>query len=202
MAALIAAGLYGNIGIKVFYNNLLMDVFNAPPLITRGGKLFYAAIVPVWWVTAFVIAAAIPYYIGFVGVIAASTLMNLTYAVPPFVSLGYDCQRNAMRSGEGFDPATGKVVRHGSTTQRWWRGFCSGGTLQVAMNVWHVLYFLCSLVMCGLGMYAAVDGYAQSTLSLSGSSLTRIYSMIVAFQNPQVNAFTCVSPLNIKAQSH
>lgn len=50
IAALIAAGLYGNIGIKVFYNNILMDIFSAPPLVTRGGKIFYACIVPVWWI--------------------------------------------------------------------------------------------------------------------------------------------------------
>jgi hypothetical protein len=46
IAALIAAGLYGNIGIKVLYNNILLDIFNAPPLTTRKGKIIYAAIVP------------------------------------------------------------------------------------------------------------------------------------------------------------
>ena len=34
----------------------------------------------------------------------------------------------------------------------------SGGPFQVAMNVWHVIYFLASLSMCGLGMYAAIEG--------------------------------------------
>ena len=58
IAALIAAGLYGNIGIKVFYNNILMDIFNAPPLITRRGKIFYALIVPIWWIIAFIIAVS------------------------------------------------------------------------------------------------------------------------------------------------
>lgn len=58
IAALIAAGLYGNIGIKVFYNNILMDIFSAPPLITRRGKIFYAAIVPIWWIIAFIIAVS------------------------------------------------------------------------------------------------------------------------------------------------
>ena len=60
--------------------------------------------------------------------------------------------------GEGFDPATGRVVRNESTVKRWVRGFFSGGLLQVAINIWHVLYCLASLSMCGLGMYAAVDG--------------------------------------------
>ena len=109
ISALISAGLYGNIGIKVLYNNVLMDLFNAPPLISRNGKFFYAALVPVWWCTAFVIAAAIPDYFGFVSVMAASTLLNLTYTLPPLFAVGYDIQRMAVREaeGEGFDPTTG-----------------------------------------------------------------------------------------------
>lgn len=158
VAALIAAGLYGNIGIKVFYNNILMEILNAPPLITKGGKILYAIIVPIWWVIAFIIAAAIPDYFGFVSVIAASTLLNLTYTVPPFIALGFEMQKNAIQPGEGFDPQTGQVVRLQSTFSRWYRGFWSGGPLRVAQNIWHVLYFFCSLSMCGLGMYAAVQG--------------------------------------------
>ena len=158
IAALIAAGLYGNIGIKVFYNNILMDLFSAPPLVTRRGKIFYAAIVPIWWIIAFVIAAAIPDYFGFVSVISASMLLNLTYTFPPLFALGYDIQNNAHREGEGFNPITGHVTRHGSVVQRWMRGFLSGGPVRVAQNVWHVVYFLASLSMCGLGMYAAVEG--------------------------------------------
>ncbi|KAF2101224.1 hypothetical protein NA57DRAFT_34581 [Rhizodiscina lignyota] len=183
IAALIAAGLYGNIGIKVLYNNILVDIFNAPLLITKPGKIIYACIVPVWWAVAFVIAAAIPDYFGFVAVISASMLLNLTYTLPPFFALGYDIQRHAIRphQGEGFDPTTGQTVRTETTVQRWMRGFMSGGPRQVAFNVWHVIYFLASLSMCGLGMYAAVVG------------------MIDAFKNPQLNSFSCRSPLNLNA---
>ncbi|KAE8440635.1 hypothetical protein EG329_007001 [Mollisiaceae sp. DMI_Dod_QoI] len=183
IAALIAAGLYGNIGIKVMYNNILMDIFNAPPLVTTRGKIFYASIVPIWWSTAFVIAAAIPDYFGFVSVISASCLLNLTYTLPPFFALGYDIQRNAIRAdqGEGFDPSTGQTLRNETTVRRWIRGFYCGGPWQTAINVWHVIYFLASLSMCGLGMYAAVDG------------------MIIQFRNPQLNSFSCRSPLNLNA---
>ncbi|RFU32356.1 hypothetical protein B7463_g4002, partial [Scytalidium lignicola] len=183
IAALIAAGLYGNIGIKVLYNNILVDIFNAPPLVTTTGKVIYAAIVPVWWSVAFVIAAAIPDYFGFVSVIAASMLLNLTYTLPPFFALGFDIQRNAIRAdqGEGFDPTTGEVIRNETTVQRYIRGFFCGGPWQVAINIWHVIYFLASLAMCGLGMYAAVEG------------------LIEAFDIPQLNSFSCTSPLNLNA---
>ena len=158
IAALIAAGLYGNIGIKVLYNNILVDIFHAPLLISRRGKIIYACIVPIWWIVAFVIAGAIPDYFGFVSVISASMLLNLTYTLPPFFALGYDIQINALRTNEGFNPTTGQTIRTETTVQRWMRGFRSGGTLQVAKNVWHVIYFLASLSMCGLGMYAAIQG--------------------------------------------
>lgn len=160
IAALIAGGLYGNIGIKVFYNNILLDFLKAPPITTKRGRIIYAILVPIWWIIAFVIAAAIPDYFGFVSVISASMLLNLTYTFPPLFALGYDIQKNAIRTerGEGFDAATGQVTREESTIQRWIRGFFSGGIFQISINVWHALYFLASLAMCGLGMYAAVEG--------------------------------------------
>lgn len=160
LAAWIAAALYGNIGIKVFYNNVLMELAKAPPLITKKGKLIYSVIVPIWWSIAFLIAAAIPDFFGFVSVISASTLMNMTYSIPPLIALGFDLQLRAIRfdQGEGFDPNTGRVIRHGTTWQRYVRGFTTGGTWRVLQNVWHVIYFLASLSMSGLGMYAAVEG--------------------------------------------
>lgn len=160
VSALIAAGLYGNIGIKVMYNNVLMDIFNAPPLTTRTGKIIYAAIVPVWWAIAFIIAAAIPDFFGFVSVMSASTLLNLSYTLPPLYALGYDIKKNAIRAehGEGFNHETGEVKRTDAGVRRLIRGFLTGGILQIAINVWHVIYFLASLSMCGLGMYAAIQG--------------------------------------------
>ena len=67
-------------------------------------------------------------------------------------------QKNAIQPGEGFDPQTGEVKRIPGLFARWSRGFWSGGPIRVAQNIWHVLYFLCALGMCGLGMYAAVQG--------------------------------------------
>lgn len=116
----------------------MCDLLNAPLITSRGGKLFYAGIVPIWWSIAFLIAAAIPAYFEFVAVIAASTLLNLTYTIPPFIALGAACQKMAIRPelGEGFNPATGQVVRSGSTVQRWMRGFMTGGPIRIAQNTW------------------------------------------------------------------
>ena len=151
-------------------------------------------------IIAFIIAAAIPDYFGFVGVISASMLLNLTYTLPPFFALGYDIQRHAIRTanGEGFDPATGQIIRNETVVRRWTRGFFAGGSFQVAINVWHIIYFLASLSMCGLGMYASIQGelyFAKAEYQV----LNSVIGMIDAFKNDQLNSFSCQSPLNLNA---
>lgn len=155
LSGLIAAGLYGNIGIKVFYNNVLVDIFRAPLLTSKKGKFLYAAMVPVWWSIAFVIAAAIPAYIYFVGVMSASCLLNLSYTIPPWIALGYDIKKETIGT---FDPAQGRTSRGLTGVQRYIKGFFTGGLLRVSLNIWHLLFFLASLGLCGLGMYASIEG--------------------------------------------
>ncbi|KAI1117738.1 transmembrane amino acid transporter protein-domain-containing protein [Nemania sp. NC0429] len=176
LSGLIAAALYGNIGIKVFYNNVLVDIFKAPLITSKGGKIFYAAIVPIWWSIAFVIAAAIPAYVYFVSIISASCLLNLSYTIPPWLALGYDIR---MRTMGTFDPAVGRTSRGPTSVNRYIQGFFSSGVLQVSINIWHVLYFLAALALSGLGLYASIEGFIE------------------AFKIPQLNSFTCRSPLNL-----
>jgi hypothetical protein len=54
--------LYGNIGIKVAYQNIFQELLGLPPLTTKAGKLLWTAIVPIYWSIAFVLAAAIPQF--------------------------------------------------------------------------------------------------------------------------------------------
>jgi hypothetical protein len=139
----------------VFYNNVLVDIFGAPLMTTKKGKFFYAGIVPIWWTIAFIIAAAIPAYVYFVGVMSASCLLNLSYTIPPWIALGYDLKKNTMGT---FDPAVGRTSRGLTGMTRYIRGFWAGGMFQVSINIWHLLYFLASLGMCGLGMWASIQG--------------------------------------------
>ncbi|KAJ2983586.1 hypothetical protein NUW58_g6224 [Xylaria curta] len=176
LSGLIAAALYGNIGIKVFYNNVLVDIFKAPLISSKGGKIFYAAIVPVWWSIAFVIAAAIPAYVYFVSIISASCLLNLSYTIPPWLALGFDIRKETMGT---FQPTVGRTSRGLTGVSRYIRGFFSGGIVRVSLNIWHVLYFMASLALSGLGLYASIEGFIE------------------VFKMPQVNSFTCQSPLNL-----
>lgn len=175
LSGIIAAALYGNIGIKVLYNNVFMDLFSAPPLTTKQGKYLWAAIVPIYWSIAYIMAAAIPDFFGLVSVLAAFCAVQFTYTFPPMLALGYAIHKGAMQNGEGFDPATGNTIHHDSGVRRWVRGFLNGPWYFSVLNVIHAA---ASLATAGLGAYAAIMG------------------MINAFKLPQVNAFSCRSPLD------
>lgn len=180
ISGLIAAGLYGNIGIKVVYNNILMEWFNAPSLITKRGKILWAIVVPIYWTIAFILAAAIPDFFGLTGVTAAVCFVQFTYTFPPLLALGFRVQKNALQEGEGFDSTTGAVTLHDRGIKRWVRGFFAD---KWYFNVTHILYVLGALVVSGLGAYSS------------------IINLIDAFKNPQINAFACQSPLNLNAPS-
>ena len=60
------------------------------------------------------------------------------------------------------------------------KGFWIGGPYAVARNIWHTLYFLCSLSMCGLGMYAACQG--TCSLRLCVALLTYVDRLDQRFQ--------------------
>ena len=176
LSGIIAATLYGNIGIKVIYNNILMELFKAPPLTTKSGKLLWAIIVPFYWTIAFILAGSIPDFFGLTSLTAAVCFVQFTYTFPGALGVGFFIQKHALRAGEGFDPATGNVVKHDTGFARWKRGFFAK---RWWLNVILILYTMGSLAISGLGTYSACKG------------------LIAAFAIPQINAFTCVSPLNL-----
>jgi len=83
LASLIAAALYGNIGIKVLYQNVFKEMFGLPDLSSTAGKYLWAGIVPIYWALAYVIAAAIPNFSALTGLVAAICIMQFTYTFPP-----------------------------------------------------------------------------------------------------------------------
>ena len=181
VTALIAAALYGNIGVKVLYNNIAVEIFRAPPLTQKSGKYLWAAIIPIYWAIAFIIGAAIPDFSGFTAIVSATCILQFTYTFPPFLHVAYSIKRNAVLfgQGEGFDPASGQVSRQDTGISRLTRGFTSGKWW--LLNVWNILYFLGALATAGLGIWAAIE------------NLILIYSV------PQLNAYGCTSPLNVSA---
>jgi hypothetical protein len=175
VSALIAAGLYGNIGVKVFYNNVLIDFCRAPPLTTATGKLLWIGIIPIYWSLAYIISAAIPNFFALSSLVASLCILQFTYTFPPMLYLGYAIKVGAELPGEGFNPITGRVTVHDAGPKRWIRGFFKH---RVLLNAWHLVFFLGALVTAALGAYSA------------------IVALIDAFKVPQITAFTCHSPLD------
>jgi hypothetical protein len=174
ISAVIAAALYGNIGIKVVYQNIAMELVRAPPLTTKRGKWLWVGIVPLYWSLAFIVAAAIPQFSNLSGLIAAICILQFTYTFPPFLWIGYRIKKDAIRDGEGFDPATGRVTRLDTGFQRWKRGFMKSWL----SNLLNLIYLLGAAVTAGLGAYSAIKG------------------LIAGFQGTHaVTSFSCKSPL-------
>lgn len=136
------------------------------------------AIVPVYWSLAFIIAASIPDFFGLTGIVAAVCMMQFCYSFPPLFALGYIIKRDAIQDGEGFDPATGQVIRHDTGMKRWIRGYLGR---RWYMNIWNTIFLGGALATAGLGAYDSVE------------------TLINGFKNPQINAFSCQSPLNLNA---
>ncbi|KID77909.1 N amino acid transport system protein [Metarhizium brunneum] len=178
VSALIAATLYGNIGIKVLYNNILVEFFKAPPLESKHGRYIWFALVPIYWSMAYVIGAAIPDFAGFTGIVAAVCILQFTYSFPPLLHIGYQIQKSAMEGEAGFDPSTGELAARDGGIRRWVRGFFGA---RWYLNVFNLLYFLGAMALCALGIYSSV------------MNLIQIYAV------PQLNAFGCKSPLDVSA---
>jgi len=130
--------------------------------------------VPVYWGLAFVIAAAIPQLSNLSAFVGAATILQFSYTFPPILKVAYNCQKDAIRyeADEGYDPATGQVIRHDDGFKRIMRGYM----VKWHINTFDVLYFLGALSVAGLGIYSSV------------------ISMQKSFAAGKLTPFTCGSP--------
>lgn len=171
---LIAAVLYSNIGLKVVYIEVFHELLGFPDLTTKMGKIWWAALIPVYWVIAFIIGAAVPQFSYIVGLLGALFILSFTYTFPSWLAIGYWIKKDAIVEGEEvFDPVTGtyNYVDHG--WKRLWRGFMK----KPFFNAFNIFYLLGALVTCALGCYSSIEG------------------LIGAFQNDIATSLSCTPPL-------
>lgn len=174
IGGMIAAALYGNIGIKVVYNNVFMEVFGFPALTTKKGKILWVIGVPLYWALAFIVAGAVPELGDIVSLVGAFCIGNFTYSFPTLLKIGFDIKRGAMLDTEHFDTATRKYVRQDSGMTRWMRGYRKTFWL----TSFNIFYLLGALVVCGLGMYSAIKALI---VAFSGGSVTTSFSCVSPF---------------------
>ena len=179
LSGIIAATLYGNIGIKVIYNNVLMELFRAPPLTTKSGKILWAIIVPISLDLRLYPRWIHPRFLR-IDIGHCRHLFRPVHLHVPRCSWSrlLHPEECSPLPDEGFNPETGEIILHDRGFARWKRGFFGK---RWWLNILLVLYTGGSLSISGLGAYAACKG------------------LMAAFANPQINAFTCQSPLNLNA---
>ncbi|KAI0720869.1 transmembrane amino acid transporter protein-domain-containing protein [Fomitopsis betulina] len=141
ITGIIAAGLYGNIGIKVAYYAIVEDMFNGPPLISRKGRFIWTGMVFLYWALAFIVGAAIPQVQTISGLVAAVCIMQFTYTFPPALIFGFYFLT------DGRDPVSGALA--------WRAGFFGGGLRRVLFKLFNLTLALAALSMACLGMYGS-----------------------------------------------
>ncbi|KIK59098.1 hypothetical protein GYMLUDRAFT_44836 [Collybiopsis luxurians FD-317 M1] len=184
ITGIIAAGLYGNIGIKVAYYSIIEGWFKGPPLVSRRGRFIWTFMVILYWALAFIVGSAIPQVASVSGIVAAICIMQFSYSFPPLLMLGYKMkvaaagltEEDKLAFGEVIDPSTpskdpGDTWRDWS---RWRRGFFTGNWL---MNSFNLILFLASMTMAALGMYGSGKAVQQT------------------FQNGAATSFGCTPPV-------
>ncbi|OTA90957.1 hypothetical protein M434DRAFT_77067 [Hypoxylon sp. CO27-5] len=171
---LIAAVLYSNIGLKVVYVEVFHELLKFPGLTTKTGKIWWAALIPVYWGIAFIVGAAVPQFSYIVGLVGALFILSFTYTFPAWLAIGYWIKKDAMiEDEERFDPVTNtyNYVDHG--WKRWRRGFMK----KPFFNAFNIFYFLGALVTCALGCYSS------------------IVSLRLAFESNIATSLSCSPPL-------
>ncbi|KAJ5495145.1 amino acid transporter [Penicillium diatomitis] len=172
IGAMIAAALYGNIGVKVIYNNILVEFFHFPPLTNRAGKILWIALIPIYWAIAFCIAAGIPNFSGITSVVAAFCILQFTYTFPPMLATYFWIKKAALQDGEGFDPVTGHSIRHDRGLRRIVRGFLAQKPKYLLFSTFNIFYFLGALALAGLGAYSSITILRDSYASGATTSFT------------------------------
>jgi len=167
ITGIIAAGLYGNIGLKVLYINVVEGWFNGPPLLTTKGRLIWTPLVFVYWSLAFVIGSAIPQVQNISGLIAAICIMQFTYTFPPFFRFAYDVITDAMVADGQYVPGKGVAHRVDTWRQwsRWRRGLFGG---RVWFKAFNFLVGMAALAMACLGMWGTGKAI-QATFAIAGA---------------------------------
>ncbi|PFH46273.1 hypothetical protein AMATHDRAFT_70223 [Amanita thiersii Skay4041] len=168
VTGIIAAGLYGNIGIKVIYINIVEGWFNGPRIMSRKGHFLWSGMVLLYWAIAFIIGSAIPQVQTITGLIAAIAIMQFTYSLPLLLIFGYQVITDAMSEDQAYYPGRGTSGRVDTWRQwsRWRRGLFGGKWYYKVINLGMSLG---GLAMACLGMWGAGKSI-KNTFEMAGAA--------------------------------
>ncbi|OCB89174.1 hypothetical protein A7U60_g3657 [Sanghuangporus baumii] len=178
ITGIIAAGLYGNIGIKVAYYHIVEQWFNGPPLLSRKGRIVWSFMVILYWSLAFIVGSAIPQVQTISGLVAAVCIMQFTYTFPPLFYALFHMQLDAARDdpGDSWRSASrwrralfGSLSPSPPSSDLYARGKTARPARMVFYKLFNLVLFLGSLAMACLGMYGSGKSI-QATFASAGAA--------------------------------
>nr|UJH94629.1 Mtr.2 [Starmerella bombicola] len=157
VSGMLAATLYGNVGLKVLYQGFGVPDLGFPALTSRRGILLWAVLVVAYWGVAFIIGAAIPQVNSLSSLVGSLCILNFSYSLPALFMLALMMREDASQL-DSYDPLTGSVTRHDTwgNRSRWRRAIASGTWKRHLAKLFLVIMFLGGLTLCGIGMYGAI----------------------------------------------
>ncbi|KAI5918147.1 transmembrane amino acid transporter protein-domain-containing protein [Camillea tinctor] len=171
--SLIGCGIYGNIGLKIAYNEIFVKVLHFPSLSSSRGKIWWAILAPLYWILAFTLAAAIPQFAFISALVGALFIGGLSYTLPALAAVSFWIQRDAVEIGEAPSPSQISIGHTNFKSRKYYHAFMK----RPLFNLFNVVYFLGGLVICTLGCYAAIT------------------QLVGAFRSNITTSFTCKSPV-------
>ncbi|KAH7098985.1 transmembrane amino acid transporter protein-domain-containing protein [Auriculariales sp. MPI-PUGE-AT-0066] len=151
ISMILGAGLYGNIGIKLAYRQIIEEWFRGPPFMSKRGRFIWSVMVYIYWTLAFIIVSSIPAIGAVTGVVGASVVLQYTYSFPLALMFGFEVMADA-RQGETYTPGVDTRVDTWMQWSRWRRGIFSG---RWHLKLLHLLAALAAFAMAGLGIWGS-----------------------------------------------
>lgn len=157
----VATVLYANIGVKVFYHNVLRAYFKAPPITSKRGSFYWVFLVIGYWCICWVIGCAVPNISALVTLVGAACILQFTYTFPPLLLLGWWIQKDAIEGDHPWQPGMApwsNRIDSWRNKSRWKRGFRKYWYAKVFL----IIIFLAALALAALGIYAGVEKAIQA----------------------------------------
>jgi len=169
ITGMIAATLYGNIGIKVIYINIVEDMLKGPPLVSRKGRIIWTIMVPAYWALAFVIGSAVPALGAMTGLIGAVCIFQFTYTLPPLFWVLFEMKKDGALEDEKFTGhgSNPRAVDTWRDSSRWRRGLFTG---RWYIKIFMFIIFLAAVSCAGLGLWGTGEAVKETFLVGQGSS--------------------------------
>ncbi|ORY92825.1 transmembrane amino acid transporter protein-domain-containing protein [Leucosporidium creatinivorum] len=179
VTGLIVAALYGHVGLRSIYINIVEDLFHGPLLSSRRGMLIWFGAVVGYWSGAFIIASAVPQFSNISGLVASVCILQFSFGIPPALHLCFSLQRDAVVLHPEYDPSAVEPVVtdswKGVGASEWWKRAVGRQWWLKSMNL---TLALAALAAGGLGAYASIESIIAGFASASAAT-----------------SFTCAGPV-------